>query len=51
MATKPETECMYEIEIVVIHWKLQSIPTWRAIEKIAALILGFQKTEYEREHK
>jgi len=50
MATQAEQATMIEVEIVVNNWKSKQVPTWRVIEKIAAIILNFQKAEWKREH-
>ncbi len=50
MATQIEQATMIEIEIIVNNWKSKQVPTWRAIEKIAAIIHDFQKAEWKREH-
>ncbi len=50
MATPREIDTMNEIEIIVNLWKSQQIPTWRAIEKIAAIILHFQKATWNENH-
>jgi len=51
MATLAEQETMREVQIVVNNWNMNSVPAWRAIELIAALILEHQKREWEREHQ
>ena len=51
MATLAEQETMREIQTVVNKWNMNTIPAWRAIEKIAALVLEHQKAEYKREHQ
>lgn len=50
MATLDEQETMREIQIVVNIWNSNQIPCWRAIEKIAILILEHQKREWKKEH-
>lgn len=50
MATQNELDTMREIEIVVNLWKTQQTPTWRAIERIAGIILDFQKLQWKENH-
>lgn len=50
MATKADMDTMLEIELVVNAWKSNQTPAWRAIQKIGAITIEYQKAEWKREH-